>query len=315
MIIADTTCQCADAECLDASSDTTCETTEPIMADDGSGADISIPSFLMFKKDADAVKKEVMDNNPVQIEMSWPIPAPDDRVEYDLWTTPVDQISKNFLKDFVSIAEAVGDRAYFTPHMFIYDGVRTHCVNDEGENFCYNLCTNNGRYCATDPDNDLETGITGADIVKESLRRICIWKIYGEADGVGETWWNYVNDFEESCNNGKDFMDEDCVRTAYNRTSVDEDMVVRCMEDSGGLEGDSPNTFLDHAIASQTERGVVVLPTMFVNTAALRGTLSAANVFAAMCGGYAPDSSPEVCETCAGCNDPSACVVAGECIL
>jgi len=42
------------------------------MADDGSGADITVPSFLMFKQDADVIKKELKENNQlVQIEMSW----------------------------------------------------------------------------------------------------------------------------------------------------------------------------------------------------------------------------------------------------
>jgi hypothetical protein len=34
-----------------------CQTTEPNMADDGSGADIFLPSFLLFKGDADQSKE------------------------------------------------------------------------------------------------------------------------------------------------------------------------------------------------------------------------------------------------------------------
>ena len=74
---------------------------------------------------------------------------------------------------------ALGDRAYFTPHMYVYDGVRSHCKGTPTDSFCFNLCTKNGRYCATDPDNDLEKGVSGADVVTESLRRLCIWKNYG----------------------------------------------------------------------------------------------------------------------------------------
>jgi hypothetical protein len=215
------------------------------MADDGSGSDISIPSFLMFKHDADKVKERLMDDQPVQLEMSWSLPNPDDRVEYDLWSTPTDVVSKQFLTEFKPISKALGDRAYFTPHMYIYDGVKTHCQGNDGENFCYNLCTNNGRYCATDPDNDLDQGISGADVVKESLRRLCIWKHYGESDGVGETWWNYVEEFMERCNTADYFMNEDCVKDCYKHAKVDGEKVDRCMSDSGGLTKDAPNAFLD----------------------------------------------------------------------
>jgi hypothetical protein len=283
------------------------------MADDGSGSDISIPSFLMFKRDADLIKKEVMDNHPVQLEMSWSLPNPDDRVEYDLWSVPTDTVSRPFLSSFKAIAMALGDRAYFTPHMYIYDGIRTHCQGNDGENFCYNLCTNNGRYCATDPDNDLDRGISGQDVVKESLRRLCIWKHYGETDGVGEVWWSYINEFQERCSSADYFMNEDCVSDCYKHAGVDPDKVNRCMTDSGGLTKDAPNAFLDLEISSQNERGVVVLPTAFVNTAALRGQLSSTSVFSAICSGYAEGTKPAICDTCATCSVPSTCVTSGKC--
>jgi hypothetical protein len=71
----------------------------------------------MFKQDADKVKAEVMANHPVRIEMTWSLPNPDDRVEYELWTTPTDVISQDFQRDFKEAAIALGNRAYFTPQM------------------------------------------------------------------------------------------------------------------------------------------------------------------------------------------------------
>mmetsp|Transcript_10306 Transcript_10306/g.18235 ORF Transcript_10306/g.18235 Transcript_10306/m.18235 type:complete len:437 (-) Transcript_10306:252-1562(-) len=313
VIIADNTCLCSDAECVANSENPTCETSEPIMADDGSGSDISIPSFLMFKRDADKVKGELRNGQPVQLEMSWSLPTPDDRVEYDLWSTPSDVVSKNFLSNFKPLAKALGDRAYFTPHMYIYDGIKTHCQGNDGENFCYNLCTNNGRYCATDPDNDLDKGISGADVVKESLRRLCIWNHYGEQDGVGEVWWNYVKEFMDRCNTPDYFMNEDCVMDCYKHAKVDADKINRCMSDSGGLEKDAPNAFLDLEISAQQERGVVVLPTAFVNTAAIRGQLSPTTVFHAICAGYAEGTKPSICDKCATCGDAVMCVTSGVC--
>lgn len=278
------------------------------MADDGSGADISIPSFLMFKRDADAVKAELMSNRPVQIEMAWSLPTPDDRVEYDLWTVPTDTISRDFLKKFKTAAEALGDHAYFTPHMYIYDGVRSHCQGNDGENFCYNLCTNNGRYCATDPDNDLDHGISGADVVRESLRRLCIWNHYGAEDGVGSVWWDYVAQFMERCSAADYFANEDCVKDAYKHAKVDGALVDSCMADSGGLEKNQKNNLLDNEIAAQASRGVVVVPTAFVNTAAIRGSLTVSNVFSAICAGYVQGSVPSICTQCSQCADVVDCI-------
>jgi hypothetical protein len=308
VIIADNTCLCSDKECMDNSDLPSCETTEPIMADDGSGADISIPSFLMFKRDSDLIKQELKGDRPVQVEMAWSLPNPDDRVEYDLWTVPTDVVSREFLKSFKAVAKALGDRAYFTPHMYIYDGIRSHCQGNDGENFCYNLCTNNGRYCATDPDNDLDRGISGADVVKESLRRLCIWNHYGAADGIGEIWWDYVREFTTRCSSADYFADDNCIQDAYKHSKVDGSLVDRCMADSGGLEKDTSNAFLEIEVASQAQRGVVVVPTAFVNTAALRGALSVGNVFKAICAGYSEGSSPDICMQCSACGDPVGCI-------
>jgi hypothetical protein len=284
------------------------------MADDGSGSDISIPSYLMFKHDADLVKVELEANHPVQIEMAWNLPSPDDRVEYDLWTTPSDIVSKDFLRSFKKIAQALDKHAYFTPHMYIYDGIRSQCQGNSGQNYCANLCTNNGRYCATDPDNDMEKGISGADVVRESLRRLCIWSIHGLDNGIGKEWWDYVTIFNERCTEKPEFFTDDaCIKDAYKASKVDGKIIERCMIDSGGTDGDTTNSKLESELTSQTQRGVVVIPTAFVNTAAIRGALNVNNIFTAICSGYIDGTTPEACMTCAGCPDPLTCVSNGVC--
>lgn len=315
VIIADNVCLCNDQECITHSQTTQCESQEPIMADDGSGADVSIPSFLMFKNDADNAKAELQANRPMQMEMAWSLPKPDNRVEYDLWTTPSDVVSKDFLKSFKVIAESLKDHAYFTPHMYIYDGIRSHCQGSSGENFCYNLCTNNGRYCATDPDNDLEKGISGADVVRESLRRLCIWNKYGATDGVGKEWWDYVTIFNDRCATSSDFFtDTDCIKDAYKNAKIDGKGIEGCMEDSGGTTKDGINSKLAGELSSQEQRGVVVIPTAFVNTAAIRGALNVNNVFTAICSGYVEGTTPDACMKCAGCSDPVNCIKKGSCV-
>ena len=283
------------------------------MADDGSGSDISIPSFLMFKQDADLVKAEVLANHMVRIEMQWSLPSPDDRVEYELWTTPTDVISKDFQKDFKEAAVALGKRAYFTPQMYIYDGLRSGCQGFDGENDCYNLCTNNGRYCATDPDNDLDRGISGADVVKESLRRMCIWQHYGMDDGVGVPWWDYVNEFLFRCNTEEYFSNNQCVKDAMEHSKVDPAKIEQCMNDSGGLEEDVQNNLLEVQLLAKDKSGVVILPAMYVNRVSIRGSLEFPTVFKAICAGYASGTIPSVCSTCAGCPDQKSCITNGYC--
>lgn len=312
VIIADDTCLCSAGDSCTTEKGVECEDTEPIMADDGSGSDISVPSFLMFKQDADKVKETLKDNTMVQMQMSWALPAPDDRVEYTLWSTPTEIVSRDFERQFKHAAKALGDKAYFTPHMYIYDGIKSNCQNN-GENECYNLCTNNGRYCATDPDNDLDAGISGADVVVESLRRICIWKTYGAENGVGEEWWDYVNEFLYTCGNEEKFSDEKCVEEVYSKSGIDGKKIGSCMSDSGGVTKDQINSILEEELLSKDKAGVVILPAIYVNGASLRGALEFPTVFNAVCSGYAAGTVPQVCRSCGLCPDQLSCTMEGSC--
>ena len=284
VIIADNSCLCsAGTACTD--EEAQCESKEPIMADDGSGADITIPSFLMFKQDADPIKEALRENAVVRMEMAWALPRPDDRVEYELWTTPKDVVSRPLQRKFRELAGALGQSAKFTPHMYVYDGVNAGCQDADGTNQCYNLCTNNGRYCSTDPDDDLDSGLSGADVVTESLRRMCIWQVYG-TDGVGIPWWDYIEEFLFRCD--KEYFTSDvCIMDAMKHAQVNPEKIEACIDDAGGLEGDNLNTILETELTAREAAGVVILPSFYVNAAPLRGALTIPEVFEAICAGYA----------------------------
>jgi PA domain len=314
VLIADNKCLCsAGDKCKPDTEDEECEMKEPIMADDGSGSDISIPSFLLFKEDADPIREVLKANQMVRVEMTWAIPKEDNRVEYDLFTTPTDEISRPFLNQFKVAALALGKHAKFTPHMYIYDGIKAGCQGFDGENQCYNLCTNNGRYCATDPDDDLDVGISGADVVRESLRRACIWQLYGQEDGVGEAWWNYVEEFSYRCKEEDYFTSDECINDVYIHAGVDKTKVDACITDSGGLEANEANTLMEAQLGEREAAGVVIIPSMYVDTAAIRGALEFAVVFKAVCAGYTSSTVPEVCLKCANCLDEFGCVTQGKC--
>lgn len=305
VLIADNTCLCSDTEkeCIAAS---TCQSVEPILADDGSGSDISIPTFMLRKPDADLMKQTLKGGETVQVEMTWDVPAAstDGVVTYDLWMTLADPNVEDFMMKFPAIAEALGDRAMFTPHYYIYDGIATNCRGtDGGNNVCYNLCTNQGRYCSTDPDDDLDHGVSGEQITVESLRRECIWLKYGASDGIGLKWWQYVAEFEKSCNSEKQFSDDGCIQDIYDLLSIDGEAIDACMMDAGGTEEDQPNSILGNLVADAKSNGIVTLPTMQVNGAPVRGQVSPLTALKAICAGYgeSPANIPEVCAACDAC--------------
>ena len=102
MVVADDTCLCSDMACTTPDMGT-CEESAPIMADDGMGRDIVTPSILLTKTDADTLKAYLIEKNgseQVLVKMKWFMPRPDDRVEWDLWTSPTDKDAERFKQNF-----------------------------------------------------------------------------------------------------------------------------------------------------------------------------------------------------------------------
>jgi len=168
------------------------------------------------------------------------------------------------------------------------------------------------RYCALDPDSNVDSGVSGKDVVVESLRRLCIWEVYGKADGVGEAYWDYISTFNEQCKNNKYFTDMACVRDAYKVGNVDESKIEQCLS-AVDFNQDTSIPKFDQELRTQESQGIVVIPTAFVNNAAIRGHLTAENMFHAICAGFAVGSEPEICLQCASCADSYTCVTSGVC--
>jgi hypothetical protein len=64
--------------------------------------------------------------------------------------------------------------AKFTPRLVVIDGAIFGCRTSGL--LCGNQCSNHGRYCAVDPDHDLSKGLSGYDVIVESLHQICLYR-------------------------------------------------------------------------------------------------------------------------------------------
>jgi len=314
VIIADNICQCKHKDICKMHDEAMCEQREPMMADDGSGTDITIPAMLMFKQDADRIKAELNKKHPVRMTMAWSVPNPDDHVEYDLWSTISDDKAKEFQIMWLDAQRRLGDRATFTPHYYLFDGLKAYCRDDEGVNVCMDMCTNEGRYCA----GDVMYEMTGQMEVEETLRRLCIWNIYGNK-GKGPELFQYVREFEH-CHNKEEIEFSICVKDGAARVGIDTDKVNKCMEQSGGLEDPGQNKVLQDQLDEVEENGIIVMPVAFVNGVPIRGTLDFDVVFKAVCAGYKKGTQPDICTKCADCSDSGIdteyiCVLNDHCAL
>jgi len=324
LVAVDSRCVCGE-EC---EPQQTCQATEPVLSDDGSGADVSIPAVMLHKQDGEALEAYYLcgaldggecakDWTPekavVQASLEYTVPNPDDRVEWELWTTSVDTASLDFLADVKDTVLALGQSQYFTPRMYTYNGSYYGCDSKApvgGADLCGSLCTNGGKYCAPDPDGSLDEGISGAAVVAENLRRTCIWNLYGgaaapaAAQGVGEPWWDYAGNFTHLCGTAEAFADSKCRSKAMKAAHVDEKAVENCVTASGGLDA-GPNTLLDEVVKALEEENIVYVPECLVNGEPHYGRLTPSDVLATICQGYAHGSEPQPCD-CVDIASPAA---------
>jgi len=273
------------------------------MADDGTGRNIGIPSVLISKSEGARLEEEVAKGTKIMVEMSWDIPHPDNHVEWEFWTSSGDGNAAKFLEEFRKPAIALGDAVSFTPNYGIIDGSWYAC--DAPGLPCDKQCTNNGRYCAEDPDHDLQHGVDGQAVIQENLRQICIFQ-HSNTTGKPALWWDYVAEFAESCT-GQGHLTEECSTAAMKKVKVDTEAVAACVAGSGGSAFmGGVNTLLEAQIERTGKVGVATLPAIRINEKNYHGSfacpaplsLATCPVLGAICAGFQSGAkAPAACRT------------------
>lgn len=204
-----------------------------IMADDGYGDKIDIPSILISKQDGKILLDAVKRPQPIIVELAWDIPT-NHFVTMDLWMSSASREDAQFLKDFKENAKELGDNLHFVPHFHVFSMPADY--ND--------LCSDGtARYCAEDPDGS--GPITGKMVLIEDVRQLCILETTGElvreqvqrkAGHYQYSWWDYVTQFNEHCPvNGPDENNrfgETCAKKVLGSIQgIDAAQVDRCVRE------------------------------------------------------------------------------------
>jgi len=296
------------------------------LPNDGSGGDIAIPSVMISSSDYKAMTDIIKQHNNTGLlvaEIAWHTPKYDNRVVMDIWSSPIDYHVKEFMaSNFSAIArtfdlnEMHGNSHHndeynekmnlllFQEQPILLDGKSIGCLgkSDIPDQPCYRLCTNGGRYChASKHYTD------GRDIVKESLRRLCIREHYKSP----KYYWDYIDHFSSTCWHADDFANEKCVKDAYTKSNIDPDKINTCMKDSGDTSENVENAQLENSLTLQKKQGIYQSPTVMINhehSAIVSWLgLTQRNVLIALCETFNYGEKPHVCYACMQCGDPVAC--------
>jgi hypothetical protein len=331
---------------------------------DSNNNNLYLPTVLMQKQDAQAIHAffytastttAAHQTQPVgvTVNLTWPVVVNTaDLVTIDYFHVPGPYRLDHFgammpslsVVAMAAMLESLSPQVAYTPHFAIVSGHAIGCHPDDIDStqiqtvedtsasngvisVCDDMCTNKGRYCAQDPETSPFLGVSGASMVRESLIRMCIWKLYGrnENDFIGVQFWKYVTSFDKTCtkdsfstleNSYNDMWmnsDDACSIAAISEAGMSSEEVFRCVVENGDVWDDNDNSMLEEALREVESIGGTNPPMLIVNSIKYRGQ-SFSESFGAICASFNTGSVPEVCATCGDCSDDYHCLVkGGEC--
>ena len=235
------------------------------------------------------------------------------------WTTPNRDWSSMVEGRLKAVVARLSESKWvmFHPHQALTDRDGTCLVKGDVAELtteCQSECVNAGRYCAiADTSNDLllteeeerevttHAGLTGADIVTESARRLCIWKDYFEKDIF--KWFDYLATLRETkCDMS---LSDNCLNRVYETTGISASKIADCFHANGGVgpQIDSRNDMLEEELVRSLHipnlNSSSELPQLAINGVAYYNltSLSDWQLTASICNWF-PFPKPPICDFC-----------------
>jgi len=179
------------------------EMSSLIVADDGHGLGVHIPSILVAKG-VGAQLIEAARNSAVVVELKWNIPT-DHVVQMDKWVSSGSMDSMKFLRDFAEMRKTLNKVVKFQPHFSVFS------IPASDPKIYAELCSDTtGQFCAEDPDG--YGAVTGRIVLEEDVRQLCIHEmtkvptssLADLKDGkpvveYAGQYWDYVKRFADEC--------------------------------------------------------------------------------------------------------------------
>lgn len=253
-----------------------------MMIDDGTAGNIYIPSVLISKSNGEVLKNYVLSHQTIKtrVQITFEMPNPDNRVEYEIWMSSENTELREFLSDFSQYAKNLIPNTLMTPHYVLWYSVER---SKEGFLTEHKDCLGGGRYCAPDPD--LDNGPrTGREIVIENLRQICLYN-YLTGQKKVNLWWDYIKGFKECTGNN---FNTKCSDNSLKLIGIKTSIIQECIDNSvlGPDIKINDNSLLRLEREAMLARGIFFYPSLIINNQTFRGDLESVEVMTALCAGF-----------------------------
>ncbi|CAD8078400.1 unnamed protein product [Paramecium primaurelia] len=254
-----------------------------MMADDGNGYQIDIPSILISKKDGEKLLEFLEKSTSryligtIEFKLSQTSNKTNVLFGLNIENKDTFKLINEFRPMYLELKEHINFQIF-------YEVLR--CLSCEANNWQTENqdCLGGGRYCQFDP-NGIAFG-TGSDVLREQLRQSCIWQYNTER------WWSYMNYFTKKCTKANEY--DQCF-TQF-ATAEEKAAIEQCIKDSY-LNQAQPekgeNTILEEYFKLRYQSGIIFYPGVSINSLAYRGNIEAEEIKEAICASFI--EMPEAC--------------------
>ncbi|MCQ2820182.1 MAG: hypothetical protein MJ252_23185 [archaeon] len=269
-----------------------------IMADDGTGKGINIPSLIINYKDAEIIKNYIKDNtingNQPQIILEVDFQTETDKknkVEYSLWYSPDQSQIYLLLNDLYNYHMEMEEYTKLDIHFGFYS---TSMVEEDYKSDKEN-CYGSGKYCVVPGKFGVRDG---RSVLNEMLNQKCIY-FYAYDNDKSNAFWDYMQEFYKECILQED-ISQRCSEEVMDEVSIPLNGIKNCVDRS--FENHRSNEFsrsteknniLEEELTLRQRNYITMIPSLYINGRLFNGNLNADSIFESLCASLTV--KPDIC--------------------
>ena len=263
-----------------------------IMADDGTGNDIVIPSAMISYEDGNTIIKYMNENKNelIIVDANFGVVEDENKndvknVTFEFFFSSSEVRAYEFLRNVSEYLNDFGEQIIFIPHYVthrspFYDKSNTNPIEN---------CVSFGKYCYFPKETTVEKD--GRNIVIEDVRQKCMYNLSVNKNKISN-YFKYMNSFYENCLNVEDNkrINEECSQIALVNAGFTQDYLNNCVKESffsnkynlaEMIEND--NSLLANDYSIQNDYILTTFPAVSINKKRIKGAIKESVVISKIC--------------------------------
>ena len=263
-----------------------------IMADDGTGNDIVIPSAMISYEDGNTIIKYMNENKNelIIVDANFGVVEDENKndvknVTFEFFFSSSEVRAYEFLRNVSEYLNVFGEQIIFIPHYVthrspFYDKSNTNPIEN---------CVSFGKYCYFPKETTVEKD--GRNIVIEDVRQKCMYNLSVNKNKISN-YFKYMNSFYENCLNVENNkrINEECSQIALVNAGFTQDYLNNCVKESffsnkynlaEMIEND--NSLLANDYSIQNDYILTTFPAVSINKKRIKGAIKESVVISKIC--------------------------------